>query len=156
MHAHPIVTLHGIGGTGKTTLAGALAERLGGRFPDGVFAIPLATVRDPDAVPTGLVKALGAAPPAGTAVLDHLLEVLAPRKALLVLDGFEHLREARTVVAALHDLARGYEADGDLASAEFHARRLLALDALHDAANATLMRVVSGQGRRTEALRHFH
>ena len=105
VHAHPLVTLHGMGGTGKTTLAGALAERLAGRYPDGVFAIPLATVRDPDAVPSVLAQALGVAPPPGTAVLDHLLEVLAPRKALLVLDGFEHLREARLVVAAIVDAA---------------------------------------------------
>lgn len=68
---------------------------------DGVFEIPLANVREPEALPTVIAQALGAAPPAGTAVLDHLLEVLAPRKALLVLDGFEHLRDARTVLAAI-------------------------------------------------------
>ncbi len=101
LHARPIVTLHGIGGTGKTTLARELAQRLEGRYPDGVFEVPLATVRDPDAVPTVVARALGAAPPAGTAVLDYLLDHLAPRKVLLVLDGFEHLREARAVLAAI-------------------------------------------------------
>ena len=101
LHAHPLVTLHGIGGSGKTTLAGALAQRLAARYPDGVFEIPLSTVREPEAVPTVIAQALGAAPPAGTVVLDHLLEVLAPRKALLVLDGFEHLRDARTALAAI-------------------------------------------------------
>lgn len=101
LHARPLVTLHGMGGTGKTTLAGELARRLAGRYQDGIFEISLATVREPEAVPTVIAQALGEAPPAGTEVLDHLLEVLAPRKALLVLDGFEHLRDARTALAAI-------------------------------------------------------
>lgn len=60
------------------------------------------------------------------------------------------------VVEVLRDLAHGYEGHDDLASAEFCARRLLALDPLHDEGNVTLMRVVSRQGRRNEAIAHFH
>ena len=60
------------------------------------------------------------------------------------------------VVDVLHDLARGSEEHDDLASAEHFARRLLALDAFHDGGNLALMRVVSRQGRRNEALSHFH
>jgi len=105
LHARQLVTLHGIGGTGKTALAGALAQRLRDRYPDGVLEIPLATVRDPDVLPMVIAQALGGSPPVGNEVLDHLLDDLAPRKALLVLDGFEHLRAARTVLAAIVNAA---------------------------------------------------
>src|SRR6266446_230503 len=45
-----IVTLTGPGGSGKTRLAVAVADRLLPRFDDGVFFIPLAPIDDPEQV----------------------------------------------------------------------------------------------------------
>jgi DNA-binding SARP family transcriptional activator len=102
-----LVTLHGIGGTGTTTLAAALAERLRAHYDEGVFEIRLSAVTDPTALPAVIARALGAPPPAGRPALAHLLEHLAPRRTLLVLDGLEHLLDARASLEAVVGAAPG-------------------------------------------------
>jgi class 3 adenylate cyclase len=54
-----LVTLTGPGGTGKTRLALQVAAELLDAFPDGVFFVPLAAVRDPELVPSAIASALG-------------------------------------------------------------------------------------------------
>src|SRR5262249_3632807 len=53
------LTLSGPGGVGKTRLALRVAEELVGDFPDGVWFVPLAPVRDPALVPSAIAGALG-------------------------------------------------------------------------------------------------
>lgn len=100
---HRLVTLTGIGGSGKTRLAlhvGALelaAEP--GRFPDGVFFVDLAPVADPNLVAQTLATACGLTPgdsPAGISrsFIERLVSALAPRRCLLLLDNCEHLLDA--------------------------------------------------------------
>src|SRR3712207_8997604 len=57
----PYTTLFrsGPGGIGKSTLALAAAERLRGRFPDGVWAAEFGPIEDPALVPETLAAALG-------------------------------------------------------------------------------------------------
>ena len=56
---HQLVTLVGPGGIGKTRLALAVADRLTQSYPDGIWWLDLAPVRDPGAVLAQLAAALG-------------------------------------------------------------------------------------------------
>ena len=88
-----IVTLTGPGGTGKTRLAGQAAGEIGPRYPDGVWWVPLAPLRDAALVLPTAGQALGAR--------DGLAEHIADRSMLLVLDNFEQVIDAATDVAGL-------------------------------------------------------
>lgn len=100
---HRLVTLTGIGGSGKTRLA-LQAGRLElgqapPRLPDGIFFVDLAPVADPDLVAPTLAAACGLAPgdsPVGhvRSFADRLVTALAPRRCLLLVDNCEHLLDA--------------------------------------------------------------
>ena len=86
-----LLTLLGPGGVGKTRLALRAAQQLEARFANGFVAVPLASVADAAAVPLALAAALALELRALKAPLDQLVDFLAPRELLLVLDNFEHL-----------------------------------------------------------------
>jgi len=88
-----MVTVTGPGGVGKTRLAGEVAQRVAGRFADGVWLAELAGVADPGLVPAAVAAALGMQHTGGP-VMEALAEVLAARQVLLVLDNCEHLIDA--------------------------------------------------------------
>src|SRR5690242_2125078 len=96
-----LVTLTGPGGSGKTRLGIALATEVAGDYPDGVFFVPLAPVRDPGLVPSTIAQSLGLQDARDRPLMDHLVSQLRERKVLLVLDNFEHLLAAAPVVARL-------------------------------------------------------
>ena len=54
-----LVTLTGPGGSGKTRLCITLAAEVAGDYPDGVYFVPLAPVRDPGLVPTTIAQSDG-------------------------------------------------------------------------------------------------
>lgn len=94
-----MVTLTGMGGAGKTRLAIEAARGLTGQFGGAVWFVPLADLRDAGLIAAAVAEALRL-PRSGTrAPLDQVVERLADRPALLVLDNFEHLVEggAQTV-----------------------------------------------------------
>lgn len=103
-----LLTLTGIGGAGKTRLAVAAAEKLAtaGRTPfqDGIWFVPLAEVRpDSDGRITALVAAIAEILQLSS-TLDpeqRLLDYLAPKHLLLVLDNFEHLLKGRSFIVGL-------------------------------------------------------
>ena len=86
-----LVTVTGPGGAGKTRLAGEVAERVAGRFADGVWLAELAPLRDLAQVPGAVAAALGIRDQPGVPVADALARVLARQQLLLVLDNCEHL-----------------------------------------------------------------
>ncbi len=90
----PLLTLLGPGGVGKTRLAQRIATEVGDRFPDGTAICPLAAIRDPEAVATVLIDALGARYRGGRPAVEVLLAVLGERRVLLVVDNCEHLLAA--------------------------------------------------------------
>lgn len=97
----PLLTLTGPGGTGKTRLALQAAVDVAESFPDGVWFVPLAPIADPALVVTAIADVLGVRD-AGDLPLDaRLIAFLAPRRALLVLDNFEHVLAATPVVSDL-------------------------------------------------------
>jgi predicted ATPase/class 3 adenylate cyclase len=88
-----LLTLTGPGGTGKTRLGLQAAAESSERYPDGVFWVPLAPLRDPELVLPAAAQALGAK--------DGLAEHVGDKSLLLLLDNFEHLVEAAAGVAGL-------------------------------------------------------
>jgi predicted ATPase/class 3 adenylate cyclase len=78
-----LLTLTGPGGAGKTRLALQAAGAAADAFPDGVFWVPLAALRDPDLVLEETARALGAD--------DGLAAHVADKSLLVLLDNFEHL-----------------------------------------------------------------
>ncbi len=88
-----LVTLTGAGGSGKTRLALQAAAELVEVYPEGVWWVSLAALRDPALVESTICQVVGAK--------DGLAEHLRGRKALLLLDNFEHLLEAAPNVGGL-------------------------------------------------------
>ena len=101
-----LVTLTGPGGVGKTRLALAVAHELAADFPDGVWFVGLADVRDPALVLQTIAGALGV-DEAGDDFLTPLKRHLAQRRLLLLLDNFEQVDEAAPVVSEVLAAAAG-------------------------------------------------
>src|SRR6188474_2890818 len=99
-----LVTLTGPGGVGKTRLAlQAVAEAAEG-FPEGVWWVPLASLRDPGLVLSAVALALGIPEQPSRGLEEPLLDALSAGRAVLLLDNLEHLLPAATApIATLRD-----------------------------------------------------
>jgi predicted ATPase/class 3 adenylate cyclase len=91
---HRLVTLTGVGGTGKTRLSLQVAADLVDQFRDGVWFVELASISDPDLIAQTIVSCLGIPEQPGSTILQLLLDYVRTKKLLLVLDNCEHLIEA--------------------------------------------------------------
>jgi predicted ATPase len=100
-----LVTILGPGGIGKTQLALAVAAALLDEHPGGVWAVPLASTRDPRRVLPAIAAALGVSDEAGRDLEEVLAERLSARPTLLVLDNFEPVVAAGPAIGALVDRA---------------------------------------------------
>jgi predicted ATPase len=96
-----LLTLAGPGGTGKTRLALRLANVALPDFADGVYFVPLEAIRDAALVDTAIARALGIPDTEGRSVLDVLIEQLASKRLLLVLDNFEQVLGASRSIGRL-------------------------------------------------------
>jgi predicted ATPase/class 3 adenylate cyclase len=88
---HRLVTLVGTGGTGKTRLMLEGAARVAARFPDGVWLAELAPLGDPMQIAAEVARALAVPLPPGRPAIDGVMEFLADKELLLLLDNAEHL-----------------------------------------------------------------
>jgi non-specific serine/threonine protein kinase len=79
---------------GKTRLALAVAEAVLDDFADRVWLAELASVVDPQLIPTAVGRIFGVQGDVEPAVLETLADVLRNRSLLLVLDNCEHVVEA--------------------------------------------------------------
>ena len=94
LSSHPLVTLTGVGGCGKTRLALASATARLDDFPDGVWLVELAAVADAAALEPLVASTLGVQMMPGLSLRDSLLVALEGQQRLVVLDNCEHLIEA--------------------------------------------------------------
>ncbi|MBN6052585.1 LuxR family transcriptional regulator, partial [Nonomuraea sp. RK-328] len=88
-----LLTLTGAGGVGKTRLAVRVAEALRPAYDDGAEIVELASLEDPELLVPTVAAALGVRD-AGPSAMNVLVDYLADRRMLLVLDNCEHLLDA--------------------------------------------------------------
>ena len=67
-----LVTLTGPGGTGQTRMALAVAARLRGNYPDGVWFVDLNAIVDPKLVASAVARVLGVRESEGRSYADVL------------------------------------------------------------------------------------
>jgi len=89
-----LLTITGSGGAGKSRLAVEMGRRLVPRFADGVVLVELADLGDAALVPGVVTSAFGLEESQGRNPLRTLIDFLAERELLLMLDNCEHLLDA--------------------------------------------------------------
>jgi predicted ATPase len=86
-----LLTLLGMGGLGKTRLELQVAAESIHLFPDGVWFIDLAPLRDEALVCSEAAQVIGVQPEPDRVLLQSVCAHLRSRRALIVLDNCEHL-----------------------------------------------------------------
>ena len=100
--ASRLLTLTGIGGSGKTRLALKLAEGALETFRDGVWFVDVAPFAEPGRLVEALAAVLEVRDEAGRTLVDGVIAKLAPRQALVMFDNSETQSEAcATLVSRL-------------------------------------------------------
>jgi predicted ATPase/class 3 adenylate cyclase len=94
LRLHRLVTLTGVGGVGKTRLALQVAAELASRYQGGAWLVELAPIGDAAATAHAIAATVGIGPQPGKTIAESLIEGLAGRHVLLVLDNCEHLIDA--------------------------------------------------------------
>lgn len=89
-----LLSLTGIGGSGKTRLALRLAAEVMARFPDGVWFVDLAPLQDGTQAALALARAMGLAQAPGSSTPELLAARVHGSTMLVVLDNCEHLLDA--------------------------------------------------------------
>ena len=102
-----LVTLTGTGGIGKTRLAIKVAAELLECFSDGVWLIELASLTHPEYIITAIASALKIQLQPGNDPKKQMIEYLAKKRVLLILDNFEHLLSEDQAVSLVSELLRG-------------------------------------------------
>jgi len=97
-----LITLVGVGGTGKTRLMLQVAGEDVGRHADGAWLVELAPISDPAFVPQEIARALGIPEQPGRPLFEVMVDYLRAKDLLLLLDNCEHLIAAAADLA--HDL----------------------------------------------------
>jgi predicted ATPase/DNA-binding SARP family transcriptional activator len=88
------LTLTGMGGVGKTTLALELGRRCASDYADGVHLVELGTLTEGAQVVTQLARTLRLELPSQARPVEALVAQLRRRQLLLVVDSCEHLLDA--------------------------------------------------------------
>ena len=94
-----LLTLTGPGGVGKTRLALRVAEAVAKDFADGLYFVPLASLREPALVLSAIAQALDVRETGYRSLLEGIAHFLQGKDALLILDNFEHVVESAPLVA---------------------------------------------------------
>src|SRR5215208_7201335 len=89
-----LLTLTGVGGSGKTRLALEVARDLVGAYPDGVWLVELAALSEGKLGPQAVARAMRVREQPGRPLADTLTEALHKKATLLVLDNCEHLADS--------------------------------------------------------------
>jgi predicted ATPase/DNA-binding SARP family transcriptional activator len=105
-----LLTLTGVGGTGKTRLALQTAEFLTADFADGVWFIRLEAIIDPAQVIPEICRALGINVRPTDSAANTLRGFLRDRQVLLILDNFEQVLDAAQDLNDLLQFTAGVKA----------------------------------------------
>ncbi len=101
LRAGRLLTLSGPPGTGKTRLALEVAGRSLNHFRDGVFFVDLAPINDSRLVLSAISQALDIKETSSQSLFDTIIQYLHDKQVLMLLDNFEQVIEAASLV---HDL----------------------------------------------------
>jgi predicted ATPase/class 3 adenylate cyclase len=96
-----LLTLTGPGGTGKTRLGLQIAAELLDEFEDGAFFVALAPITEPAFVTSAIAEPLGVVETGDRSLEESLKDYLRGRELLLLLDNFEQVVEAASLVGEL-------------------------------------------------------
>jgi predicted ATPase/DNA-binding winged helix-turn-helix (wHTH) protein len=99
--AHRVVTLTGPGGIGKTTLALHVALALFPEFADGGWLVELASLSDPDLVPSAVASVLRLNLSGSETSAATIAGAINDRNLLLILDNCEHVIDAAANLAEM-------------------------------------------------------
>jgi predicted ATPase/class 3 adenylate cyclase len=100
-----LLTLTGPGGVGKSRLALQVAADEIEHFKDGVFFVALPAVNEADLVISAIGETLGVREAGDQPLLQTLKYYLRDKQLLLILDNFEQVLDAGTVLADLLEVA---------------------------------------------------
>jgi len=89
-----LVTLTGVGGSGKTRLAIKLANEVRDKFEQGTWFIEFAPLADDTLVSQVVATTLGIREQKNSPLIDDLIERLQNQQSLLIFDNCEHLINA--------------------------------------------------------------
>jgi non-specific serine/threonine protein kinase len=89
-----LLTITGIGGSGKTRLAIRLAESLLQSYPDGIWFVDLSPLRDASRVAEAIGATFAVSEEPGKGLLETLVHHVREKRLMLVLDNCEHLLDA--------------------------------------------------------------
>src|SRR4029453_17983677 len=102
-----LLTLSGVGGTGKRRLALQAAADMVDEFEHGVFFVPLAALHAPALVLPTIAQAFAVREAAGRPLQEQLQPCLREKQMLLVLDNFEQVIDAAPLITDLLRAAPG-------------------------------------------------
>ena len=100
-----LLTLAGLGGSGKTRVALELARQRLEHFTDGVWFVDLAPLLEPERVAEAMAAVLGVRGEPGRPLLGELVAALSEKRALVLFDNCETQLEAAAALAT--QLLRG-------------------------------------------------
>src|SRR5207237_3885632 len=96
-----LLTITGVGGTGKTRLAQAVAHKSFSEFPEGVYFVDLSTIINPELILPVIEQTLGIGEKSSNLLNEGLIDFVSEKKMLVVLDNFEQIIEAASVITQL-------------------------------------------------------
>jgi predicted ATPase/DNA-binding CsgD family transcriptional regulator len=102
-----LLTLTGLGGSGKTRLAIEAASTVAPHFPHGSFFVGLQPLTRSDLLTPTIAQAIGVTFYGGGEPQDQLLDYLHDKTLLLILDNFEHLLDGVALVSTMLTYAPG-------------------------------------------------
>lgn len=95
-----LLTLTGVGGVGKTRLAFRVAAEMQRAFADGVLVVELADLRNAGLLANTVATSVGLAEQSGRWRVTALIEHIADKQILIILDNCEHLVDACAVLVS--------------------------------------------------------